>query len=65
MSDRQVIIEIDVRDNASGKSLEGFKRSLVEFDKQAQKTRQRLLSLGRSAYKAEVRLIDKIRNKKR
>lgn len=60
MSDRQVIIEIDVRDNASGKSLDGFKRSLVEIDKQAQKTRQRLLSLGRSAYKVEVRLIDKI-----
>lgn len=57
---RQIIIEVDLKDNASGKSLEGFKRSLVEFDKQAQKTRQRLLSLGRSAYKAEVRLIDKI-----
>lgn len=57
---RQIIIEVDLKDNASGKSLEGFKRSLVEFDKQTQKTRQRLLSLGRSAYKAEVRLIDKI-----
>ncbi len=59
MADRVIEIIIDTNDRTGGK-LEGLKKSLLEIDSAAQRTRNKLAAIGRSTYSASIRLIDRV-----
>lgn len=58
-SSRAIIIEVDLKDNASGQ-VGGLKKTFAEIEARAQRTRNKLLQLGRSQFRVTLSLIDRI-----
>lgn len=58
-SSRTITIEVDLRDNASG-ATGGLKKTFAEIEARAQRTRNKLIQLGRSQFRVTLSLIDKI-----
>lgn len=58
-SNRTIIIEVDLRDNASG-ATGGLKKTFAEIEARTQRTRNKLIQLGRSQFRVTLSLIDKI-----
>ena len=58
-SSRAIIIEVDLKDNASGQ-IGGLKKTFAEIEARAQRTRNKLLQLGRSQFRVTLSLIDRI-----
>lgn len=58
-SSRTITIEVDLRDNATGQ-VGGLKKTFADIEARAQRTRNKLIQLGRSQFRVTLSLIDKI-----